>query len=72
MDSLRLYWPVITYQDKDKTIRKLSTPYGYTRYRDAKEAIQFWSVDFHLRSARIDVYDCSVFPIKKVRTYNLF
>lgn len=68
----KLYWPVITYQDNDKSIRKFSTSLGCKTCGEAKATIRSWAEDFHIRSARVDVYNCSVFPAKKIRTYNLF
>lgn len=67
----RLYWPVITYRNGVIT-DKLSTSAPCHSLKKAREQIRFWAEDFHILSARIDVYDRSVFPVKKIRTYNFF
>lgn len=69
---IRLYWPVITYRTTDKTDRKLSTMFSCKSCAEAKETIRSWAADVQVLSARVDVYDGSSFPIKKIRTYRLF
>ena len=67
----RLYWPVIVYQNGVLT-DKLSTSSPCHTRAEARAVIHAWAEDFHILSARVDVYDGSIFPIRKIRTYNFF
>lgn len=70
---LRYYWPVVTYRTPiNKTEHKLSTSLGCKSCAEAKETIRSWAADVQILSARVDVYDGSSFPLKKIRTYRLF
>lgn len=69
---VRYYWPVVTYRTKDKTEHKLSTSLSCKSCAEAKQIIRSWAADVQILSARVDVYDGSSFPIKKIRTYRLF
>lgn len=68
----RLYWPVISYRDDDGSARKFSTANGCRNCEEARATIRLWAKDFHILSARVDVYDASSFPLQKIRTYNFF
>lgn len=68
----RLYWPVVTYRTINKTEHKLSTAFSCKSCGEAKQTIRAWADDVQILTARIDVYDGSVFPIRKIRTYYLF
>ena len=68
----RLYWPVITYRDRDGSARKFSTSNACHTRAEARDVIRTWAQDFHILSARVDVYDASTFPVRKIRTYNFF
>jgi hypothetical protein len=68
----RLYWPVVTYRTIDRKEHKLSTSLSCKSCAEAKETIRTWANDVQILTARIDVYDGSVFPIRKIRTYHLF
>lgn len=69
---VRYYWPVVTYKTKDKAEHKLSTTLRCKSCAEAKRVIRSWAEDVQILSARVDVYDGSYFPLKKIRTYRLF
>ena len=69
---LRFYWPVVTYRGIGKTVHKLSTSMCCKSCAEAKQTIRAWADSVQILTARIDVYDGSVFPIRKIRTYRLF
>lgn len=68
----RMYWPVITYRNNDGTTQKFSTTNGCHNCKEARAVIRSWAKDFHILSARVDVYDASTFPLRKIRVYNFF
>jgi len=68
----RLYWPVIKFRDHEGSARTFSTCGPCHTRAQARDVIRTWAEDFHILSARVDVYDGSVFPVRKIRTYNFF
>lgn len=67
----KLFWPVITHRN-GIIDSKLSTSTPFHSLKEARDQISLWAQDFHILSARVDVYDGSVFPVRKIRTYNFF
>ena len=68
----RLFWPVITYRDNDGSARKFSTANACHNLSEARAVIRSWTQTFHILTAKVDVYDASTFPLRKIRTYNFF